>query len=55
MSEAIFLSVGVPDPTRGGYAQTADTVAITAAVSALGWGLIQIHAIIMAARARPER
>jgi hypothetical protein len=22
---------------------------------ALGWGLIQIHAIIMAARARPER
>src|SRR3954447_11345320 len=36
MSEAIFLSAGVPDPTRGAeYAQTADTVAITAAVSAL--------------------
>src|SRR3989442_1073092 len=36
MSEAIFLSAGVPDPKRGPeYAQTADTVAITAAVSAL--------------------
>jgi hypothetical protein len=36
MSDAIFLSAGVPDPRRGPeYAQTADTVAITAAVSAL--------------------
>lgn len=36
MSEAIFLSAGVPDPKRGAeYAATADTVAITAAVSAL--------------------
>lgn len=36
MTEAIFLSAGVPDPRRGpDYAQTADTVAITAAVSAL--------------------
>ena len=36
MSEAIFLSAGVPDPKRGlEYAATADTVAITAAVSAL--------------------
>lgn len=34
--EAIFLSAGVPDPKRGPeYAATADTVAITAAVSAL--------------------
>jgi hypothetical protein len=36
MAEAIFLSAGVPDPLRGPvYAKTADTVAITAAVSAL--------------------
>lgn len=36
MAEAIFLSAGVPDPKRGPqYAATADTVAITAAVSAL--------------------
>jgi hypothetical protein len=36
MPEAIFLSAGVPDPKRGhAYAATADTVAITAAVSAL--------------------
>lgn len=36
MSESIFLSAGVPDPKRGPeYAATADTVAITAAVSAL--------------------
>jgi hypothetical protein len=36
MAEAIFLSAGVPDPKRGPeYAQTADTVAIQAAVSAL--------------------
>lgn len=36
MSGAVFLSAGVPDPRRGPeYAATADTVAITAAVSAL--------------------
>jgi hypothetical protein len=36
MTDAIFLSAGVPDPRRGPrYAETADTVAITAAVSAL--------------------
>jgi hypothetical protein len=36
MTDAIFLSAGVPDPKRGpDYAKTADTVAITAAVSAL--------------------
>ena len=36
MSDAIFLSAGVPDPMRGPeYAKTADTVAITAAVAAL--------------------
>lgn len=36
MSKAIFLSAGVPDPNRGPeYAQTADVVAITSAVSAL--------------------
>jgi hypothetical protein len=36
MVDAIFLSAGVPDPQRGPkYAATADTVAITAAVSAL--------------------
>lgn len=36
MSDAIFLSAGVPDPKRGPeYAKTADTVAIAAAVSAL--------------------
>jgi hypothetical protein len=36
MSDAIFLSAGVPDPKRGPqYAKTADTVAITAAVAAL--------------------
>jgi hypothetical protein len=35
-TEAIFLSAGVPDPKRGPeFAATADTVAITAAVSAL--------------------
>jgi hypothetical protein len=34
MTDAIFLSAGVPDPKRGPqYAKTADTVAITAAVS----------------------
>ncbi len=38
MAEAIFLSAGVPDPRRGPYfAATADTVAITAAVSALAY------------------
>jgi len=38
MGEAIFLSAGVPDPRRGPeYAATADTVAITAAVSALAY------------------
>ncbi|MGF6505868.1 hypothetical protein [Paraburkholderia sp. 32] len=36
MNGAIFLSAGVPDPRRGPeFAATADTVAITAAVSAL--------------------
>ena len=36
MTGAIFLSAGVPDPKRGPqYAKTADSVAITAAVSAL--------------------
>jgi SLOG cluster3 family len=36
MGEAIFLSASVPDPKRSPeYAATADTVAITAAVSAL--------------------
>ncbi len=36
MTDAIFLSAGVPDPKRGPqYAKTADTVAITAAVAAL--------------------
>ena len=36
MSEAIFLSAGVPDPRRSPeHAKTADTVAIQAAVSAL--------------------
>jgi hypothetical protein len=36
LSEAIFLSAGVPDPIRGPeYANTADPVAIAAAVSAL--------------------
>ncbi|CAN7700729.1 hypothetical protein [Mesorhizobium sp. LjRoot246] len=36
MAEAIFLSAGVPDPKRGPeFAATANTVAITAAVSAL--------------------
>ncbi len=36
MTDAIFLSAGVPDPKRGPqYAKTADTVAITAAVSGL--------------------
>jgi hypothetical protein len=36
MGEAIFLSASVPDPKRAPqYAATADTVAITAAVSAL--------------------
>jgi formaldehyde-activating enzyme len=36
MSGAIFLSAGVPDPKRGPeFARTADSVAITAAVSAL--------------------
>jgi hypothetical protein len=36
MVDAIFLSAGVPDPRRGPqYAETADTVAITAAVTAL--------------------
>ncbi|MBZ9862307.1 hypothetical protein [Mesorhizobium sp. CA12] len=38
MAEAIFLSAGVPDPRRGPeFAATADTVAITAAVSALAY------------------
>jgi hypothetical protein len=36
MTEAIFLSAGIPDPKRGPeYAATADTVAIASAVSAL--------------------
>jgi hypothetical protein len=36
MSNAVFLSAGVPDPKRGpDFAATADTVAIAAAVSAL--------------------
>ena len=36
MPDVVFLSAGVPDPKRGPeYARTADTVAITAAVSAL--------------------
>lgn len=36
MTDAIFLSAGVPDPKRGPeYAKTADAVAIAAAVSAL--------------------
>ena len=36
MTDAIFLSAGVPDPRRSPeYAKTADPVAITAAVSAL--------------------
>ena len=36
MSDAIFLSASVPDPKRApGYARSADTVAITAAVTAL--------------------
>ena len=36
MCDAIFLSAGVPDPKRGAiYAATANTVAITSAVSAL--------------------
>lgn len=36
MTDAIFLSAGVPDPNRGPqYAKTADTVAITSAVAAL--------------------
>lgn len=36
MKDAVFLAAGVPDPKRGpAYAATADTVAITAAVSAL--------------------
>src|SRR5713226_2542381 len=36
VSGAIFLSASVPDPKRGKkFAKTADTVAITAAVSAL--------------------
>jgi hypothetical protein len=36
VSDAIFLSAGIPDPLRGPeYAKTADTVAIAAAVSAL--------------------
>lgn len=36
MADAIFLSAGVPDPKRGPqYAETADSVAIGAAVSAL--------------------
>lgn len=36
MTDAVFLSAGVPDPKRGPqYAKTADTVAIAAAVSAL--------------------
>jgi hypothetical protein len=36
VTEAIFLSAGVPDPKRApAYAETADSVAITAAVTAL--------------------
>ncbi|MGN6065376.1 hypothetical protein [Brevundimonas diminuta] len=36
VQNAVFLAAGVPDPKRGpAYAKTADTVAITAAVSAL--------------------
>lgn len=36
MEEAIFLSAGVPDPKRGArYAESANSVAITAAVAAL--------------------
>lgn len=36
MTNAIFLSAGIPDPVRGPeFAATADSVAITAAVSAL--------------------
>ena len=36
MVDAIFLSASVPDPKRGPeYAETADAVAITSAVSAL--------------------
>lgn len=36
MSDSIFLSAGVPDPQRGPtYAETANVVAITSAVSAL--------------------
>lgn len=36
MAESVFLSASVPDPKKGPeYAATADTVAITAAVSAL--------------------
>lgn len=36
MCEAIFLSAGVPDPRRGAqFAATADSVAITSAVSAI--------------------
>lgn len=38
MTDAIFLSAGVPDPRRGPeYAKTADSVAIAAAVSALAY------------------
>ncbi|PND18352.1 hypothetical protein CN934_28350 [Ensifer sp. MMN_5] len=38
MTEAIFLSAGVPDPRRGPeFAATADSVAITAAVAALAY------------------
>ena len=38
MTEAVFLSASVPDPRREpGYAATADTVAITAAVTALAY------------------
>lgn len=34
MTEAIFLSAGIPDPKRGPeYAATADTVAIASAVN----------------------
>ncbi|RWC10387.1 MAG: hypothetical protein EOS52_25075 [Mesorhizobium sp.] len=36
MTDAIFLSASIPDPRRGlEYAETADTVAITSAVSSL--------------------
>jgi SLOG-like protein len=36
IGEAIFMSAGVPDPSRGPeFAETADTVAISAAVSAI--------------------